>query len=373
MTYDRFRLPRIGAAAAALTLLAVVTPGHALAVTHAKPSFPGAVRVSGTQLDWYLRYSHDTGSADDSFTFGLSTDTPVAGDWDGNGTVTPGVVRVSGTQLRWLLRNSNSSGAADLDFTYGLSSDAPIVGDWDGNGSTTPGITRDVSGQLQWHLRNSNSSGSANHSVTYGSATDTPVAGDWTGKTQTTIGVARLVSGQWNFLLRNTISGGSADITVVYGTTGMRPIVGDWTGQGVTTVGMVDGNSWKLRTSNTSGSANYTFGFGSSTDTAVAGNWALPREIGQTRMALWGWTTTTEWNCLDALWTAESNWNPLADNPSSSAYGIPQSLPGSKMATVDADYLTDPTTQITWGLGYIDDVYGTPCSARTHQINYGWY
>jgi hypothetical protein len=71
----------------------------------------------------------------------------------------------------------------------------------------------------------------------------------------------------------------------------------------------------------------------------------------------------SQWSCLDNLWRGESNWNYQAENSSSGAYGIPQSLPGSKMATVAGDWRTNPVTQIRWGLGYIKASYGTPCGA----------
>ena len=86
------------------------------------------------------------------------------------------------------------------------------------------------------------------------------------------------------------------------------------------------------------------------------------RDIGKQLAASWGWTGV-EWLCLDILFERESNWRTDADNPSSSAYGIPQALPGSKMASAGADWLTNPATQITWGLGYIEGRYGTPCGA----------
>jgi hypothetical protein len=78
-------------------------------------------------------------------------------------------------------------------------------------------------------------------------------------------------------------------------------------------------------------------------------------------------------SCLDSLWTRESGWNHLAQNPSSGAYGIPQALPGDKMASHGDDWRTNPVTQIRWGLDYIDDRYGTPCAAWQHSENYGWY
>jgi hypothetical protein len=77
--------------------------------------------------------------------------------------------------------------------------------------------------------------------------------------------------------------------------------------------------------------------------------------------------------CLDKLWNKESGWNARASNAGSGAYGIPQSLPGSKMASVAADWKTNPATQIKWGLGYIKGRYATPCGAWTHSENTGSY
>ncbi|MDK7123234.1 lytic transglycosylase, partial [Pauljensenia sp. UMB6358] len=67
------------------------------------------------------------------------------------------------------------------------------------------------------------------------------------------------------------------------------------------------------------------------------------------------------------------HWNPYAANAWSGAYGIPQALPGSKMASAGADWQTNPATQITWGLGYIAGRYGTPCGALGHSNSVGWY
>jgi hypothetical protein len=85
-----------------------------------------------------------------------------------------------------------------------------------------------------------------------------------------------------------------------------------------------------------------------------------------------GWDSN-EFDCLVALWNRESHWNVYADNPTSGAYGIPQALPGDKMATVAADWQTNPETQIIWGLGYIAGRYGTPCGAWAHSELKGWY
>jgi hypothetical protein len=97
-----------------------------------------------------------------------------------------------------------------------------------------------------------------------------------------------------------------------------------------------------------------------------------PHDIARALMPQFGFSAD-QFGCLDSLWTRESGWNPSASNPSSGAYGIPQSLPGSKMASAGADWQTNPATQIEWGLGYIRDSYGSPCGAWGHSESYGWY
>ena len=81
----------------------------------------------------------------------------------------------------------------------------------------------------------------------------------------------------------------------------------------------------------------------------------------------------SQYNCLVSLWQKESGWNVFAENKSSGAYGIPQSLPGSKMATAGSDWATNAATQISWGLGYIEARYQTPCGAWTHSQAMNWY
>lgn len=97
------------------------------------------------------------------------------------------------------------------------------------------------------------------------------------------------------------------------------------------------------------------------------------RGLGQQMAAAVGWVGQ-QWVCLDSLWTRESGWNHLLYNRSGSgAYGIPQALPGSKMASHGADWRTNPATQIAWGLDYVAGRYGSPCGALAHFNARGWY
>ncbi len=95
------------------------------------------------------------------------------------------------------------------------------------------------------------------------------------------------------------------------------------------------------------------------------------RAIAQTMLAQRGWSS--QWSCLNALWNRESGWNVHARNASSGAYGIPQALPGSKMASAGPNWANDAATQIRWGLGYIGARYGGPCGAWGHSQATGWY
>lgn len=95
--------------------------------------------------------------------------------------------------------------------------------------------------------------------------------------------------------------------------------------------------------------------------------------LGQQLASGYGWGSGSEWTCLDELWTRESGWRMVWNYAGSGAYGIPQALPASKMAAAGPDYMTNPATQIRWGLGYIRSTYGDPCTAWAHEQADSWY
>jgi hypothetical protein len=95
-----------------------------------------------------------------------------------------------------------------------------------------------------------------------------------------------------------------------------------------------------------------------------------PRDIARAMLPEFGFAAD-QFGCLDALWVSESDWRVDADNPTSSAYGIPQAL--TETHDMPAGYMTDATVQIRWGLGYIRDAYGTPCGAWSFKQGNGWY
>jgi hypothetical protein len=96
-----------------------------------------------------------------------------------------------------------------------------------------------------------------------------------------------------------------------------------------------------------------------------------PQQIAAAMLGSFGWSSS-QFSCLDTLWQRESGWSVTAANPDG-AYGIPQALPGAKMASAGPDWETDAATQIRWGLEYIKSMYGSPCGAWDHELATGWY
>ncbi|HZC52592.1 MAG TPA: ubiquitin-like domain-containing protein [Mycobacterium sp.] len=95
------------------------------------------------------------------------------------------------------------------------------------------------------------------------------------------------------------------------------------------------------------------------------------QDIAKKLAAARGWGDD-QFSCLYQIWSHESGWRVDAQNPSG-AYGIPQALPGDKMAEYGSDWQSNPTTQIKWGLDYIAGRYSTPCGAWSWWQANGWY
>ncbi len=117
---------------------------------------PGLYRRSDGRA--YLRNTHTTGVADTAFFFGIAGDLPIAGDFNGNGRDTVSIYRPSEQRYYIINRlgsNDRGLGLAEYSYQYGAPGDTPLIGDYDGDGTDSPGIYRAGS----WYLRNSNSSG----------------------------------------------------------------------------------------------------------------------------------------------------------------------------------------------------------------------
>jgi hypothetical protein len=215
-------------------------------------------------------------------------------------TVTPRRPPLTGPHLRttaihpnrwrFLLRNSTTAGNPDIDLKYGNPTlgDIPVTGDWNGDGKATIGVIRvdSKTGHLNWLLRNTNTVGNPDIQFAYGNANlnDIPVIGDWDGDGSDTIGVVRPDpdTDSLTWLLRNTNSAGSPDITFTFGSaaSGDEPGSGDWDGNKTDTPGIVRPNvanshlTWMLSNA-TSSSIFATIEYGNADlfDAPVSGDW----------------------------------------------------------------------------------------------------
>jgi len=266
---NRIRTQSVGAGPRVLTTppftvdLALLTEagggGAVPASNH--PDTCGVFRPSDGTL--YLRNSNTSGYADVAIFYGMPGDSPVTGDWDGNGTDTIGIYRGGA----FYLRNSNTSGYAEIWFGFGSPGDQPIAGDWNGDGIDTVGVFRNGI----FSLRDANSAGPANHSLWLGTAGDVGIAGDWNGTGVDTCGVYRPADGGLYLRFSNTT--GYADVAIFYGTAGDLPVTGDWDGNGTDTIGVYRRGSFLLRNSNTAGYAEIGFSLGIVGDRPLAGDW----------------------------------------------------------------------------------------------------
>jgi hypothetical protein len=107
-------------------------------------------------------------------------------------------------------------------------------------------------------------------------------------------------------------------------------------------------------------------------DAAAESSARYAQQVARKMLGKYGWGAR-QWSPLYKLWMRESSWYKYAYNASSGAYGIPQAVPGGKMASAGANWRTSSRTQVRWGLGYIKSVYGWPRRAWYHELAYGWY
>ncbi|MFN8419140.1 MAG: PQQ-dependent sugar dehydrogenase [Anaerolineae bacterium] len=236
---------------------------------------------------FYLRNANSTGIADitvslvslgmDPTTF---RDVPVVGDWNGDGIDTVGFYRRgrlsdnAGAGL-FLLSNSNSSPQVDYSFILGNPSDTPIVGDWDGNGADSVGVFRPSNGLI--YIKNTLSTGFADFTMVLGNPGDVGIAGDWDNDGKDSPGVYRPGAAP-QFYLTNQVCNCavSSDYNVVFGNPNDQPFTGDWNGDGRSGVGVYrtsNGITYLRNDPTSSGFSDNSFVYGINGDIAFGGRW----------------------------------------------------------------------------------------------------
>jgi hypothetical protein len=231
---------------------------------------------------WFLDYNGNGawGTGDRQYTFGVASDKPVTGNWNGNvnGKANIGVVRGK----TWYV-DYNGNGywdSADKSATFGVGDgkDIPVTGNWNGNGKTNIGVVRgktwyvDYNGNGYWD--------SADKTATFGvgDGKDKPVTGDWSGNGKTNIGVVR--GKIWYVDYNGNGYWDSADKTATFGVGDGKdiPVTGDWNGNGKTNIGVVRGKTWYVDYNENgywdSADKTATFGVGDGKDIPVVGKWS---------------------------------------------------------------------------------------------------
>ncbi|GAB4556300.1 MAG: hypothetical protein OHK0023_28510 [Anaerolineae bacterium] len=237
-------------------------PNLRSAVMQVTPDTIGVRRGS----NFYLRNYNSDGVPNLTVNYGLPTDIPLLGDWDGDGDDTVGVFRNG----LFMLKNNNTDGIPDIYALFGEGTDIPVVGDWDGNGTDTIGIVRNG----VFMLRNTNTSGLPDIYAQYGLNTDIPLVGDWDGNGTDTIGIFR----NGLFMLRNANTTGLPDIYAQFGAGTDTPIVGDWDNNNTDTLGVYRSSTgiYYLRNTNSTGGVDRFVQYGAAGDTPVRGVFQIP-------------------------------------------------------------------------------------------------
>ena len=250
---------------------------HFDAVTVTPPPPIQLIQMIGTYRNgtWYLDDGNgawDPGIDTIAGNFGLPTDIPVTGDWNGDGTSQFGAFR-NGT---WYLDNGNGMWDAGIDgvASFGQAGDLPTPGDWNGDGTDQIGVYRNGT----WYF-DANGNGTWDAGIdlvaSFGLSTDIPVTGDWNGDSTNQIGVYR--DGTWYFDANgNGAWDAGIDLVGSFGQAGDRPVTGDWNGDGTTQIGVYRNGTWYL---DANGNAAWDAGidlvvsFGLPTDIPVTGSW----------------------------------------------------------------------------------------------------
>ena len=210
---------------------------------------------------YYFKDSLSGGAADRVIAYGKPGDTPVVGDWDGDGVDTLAVKRGNA----YYIKDSLTGGAADRVIAYGTASDTPVVGDWNGDGKDTLGLKRGN----QYYIKDSLTGGAADTVFAYGKPGDTPVVGDWDGDGVDTLALKRGNA----YYIKDSLSGGEADRVIAYGKPGDTPVVGDWDDDGSDTLAVKRGNRYYFKDSLSGGAADMVVAYGRPSDAPLSGCW----------------------------------------------------------------------------------------------------
>ena len=268
--------------------------GSAGAIVDFQPVAPpaqdliGAHRAVGN-AGYFIQEYNGNGywdGGDRFFSFGYDNDTPIIGDWNGDGQDQIGVHRAVG-DAGYFIQDYNGNGywdGGDRFFIFGYGTDTPIIGDWNGDGQDQIGVHRAV-GNAGFFIQDYNGNGywdGGDRFFIFGYGTDTPIIGDWNGDGEDQIGVHRGVGNAGYFIQEYNSNGywDGGDRFFIFGYDHDTPIIGDWNGDGMDQIGVhraVGNAGYFIQEYNSNGywdAGDRFFIFGYGTDTPMIGNWA---------------------------------------------------------------------------------------------------
>lgn len=235
---------------------------------------PGVWRTSKFYIDSNQSRTWNGPTVDALTTFGIGTDTPVAGDWDGDGFSDIGVWRNGTFYLDFNGNGVWDGSTTDRQFSFGLSTDKPLIGDWNGDFKSDVGVWRsgkfylDLNGNRKWDS-------GADGAFTFGSATDTPLIGDWNGDGFDDIGVWR--AGKFYLdMNENRLWNSGVDTVFTFGSATDTPLAGDWNGNRMDDIGVWRAGKFYMDSNGNhlwEPGADRIVSFGSATDKPLLGHW----------------------------------------------------------------------------------------------------
>ncbi|MEY9968583.1 LysM repeat protein [Streptacidiphilus sp. MAP12-16] len=238
-------------------------------------------------------------------------------------------------------------------------------------GSSTTSVPSSHTASAPAAAKHAATSGTVKHATAQPAAsggTYTVVSGDWLS----TIAQSHHVSGGWQALYQANKATLTSGPNLIY--PGQRLVLSG--GQATTSADHEDSApaSSSTQSSSTHSAAPSTSNATSTgTSTSNATNASASTLTGDPQSIAAQIVPADQLASFDQIISHESSWNVSATNPSSGAYGLPQALPGNKMASAGADWQTNPATQLRWALDYMNTTYGSPNQAWAFWQAHNWY
>ncbi|WP_437908680.1 hypothetical protein WME95_12880 [Sorangium sp. So ce327] len=276
---------------------------------------PTGVGVFRGPSTFVLDRNRNGWDGDAGISFSVAGNTPVVGDWTGDGSSKPGVFRDADGMWFLDVDGNGWSPRVGRQIQFGLPGDVPVVGDWTGEGQTRVGVFR--AGVWYFDL-DGDGYDPSDRVLHWGNPGDTPVVGSWDGSGKTRPGVVRVLpDGMMYWFLNLSSDGLDGSYRVLqFGLRGDVPLVGDWTGSGKTRVGVFRNGEFHLDLNGNGYDGEVPIYLGQAGDIPVVGRWS-----GAARSLVGAWRPS------DGMWLLDMNGNGWDGADRALQFGLPGDVP----------------------------------------------